>query len=74
MLEGVARAAAAQPTGINRQTLRDWVHRYNADGLATLVDRPGGFGPKRRHSREQEAEVAEMARRVWRCLICGPTS
>jgi len=25
---------------MDRQTLRDWVHRYNADGLAGLADRP----------------------------------
>jgi len=26
---------------MDRQTLRDWVHRYNADGLAGLADGPG---------------------------------
>src|SRR3712207_8121827 len=26
--------------GIDRQTLRDWVHRYNAEGVAGLRDRP----------------------------------
>ena len=25
---------------MDRQTLRDWVHRYNAEGLAGLFDRP----------------------------------
>ena len=25
---------------MQRQTLRDWVHRYNADGIAGLLDRP----------------------------------
>lgn len=25
---------------MQRQTLRDWVHRYNAEGIAGLVDRP----------------------------------
>ena len=25
--------------GMDRQTLRDWVHRYNADGIAGLADR-----------------------------------
>jgi transposase len=25
---------------MDRQTLRDWVHRYNAEGLAGLADRP----------------------------------
>lgn len=42
---------------------RDWVHRYNAEGLAGLSDRRGAVGPKRRLSPEQEAEVAEWVRR-----------
>jgi putative transposase len=25
---------------MDRQTLRDWVHRYNAEGIAGLCDRP----------------------------------
>ena len=39
VLEGSSREAAARHTGMDRQTLRDWVHRYNAEGLAGLVDR-----------------------------------
>jgi transposase len=30
---------------MDRQTLRDWVHRYNADGLAGLRDAPRGGRP-----------------------------
>lgn len=40
VLEGRSRVEAAQSCGMDRQTLRDWVHRYNAEGLAGLVDRP----------------------------------
>ena len=39
VLEGVDRATAAETCGMDRQTLRDWVHRYNAEGLAGLVNR-----------------------------------
>ena len=39
ILEGVDRATAAETCGMDRQTLRDWVHRYNADGLFGLVNR-----------------------------------
>ena len=39
VLEGVDRARAAEACGMDRQTLRDWVHRYNAEGLAGLSDR-----------------------------------
>ena len=33
VLEGVDRETAARSCGMERQTLRDWVHRYNAEGL-----------------------------------------
>ena len=62
VLEGQSRAAAARAAGMDRQTLRDWVIRYNAEGLSGLSDRHGG-GPQRRLSPEQEAELAEMVRR-----------
>jgi transposase len=36
VLEGGSREAAARAAGMDRQTLRDWVHRYNEEGLAEL--------------------------------------
>lgn len=62
VMEGQSRAAAAQAAGTDRQTLRDWVIRYNAEGLAGLQNRHGG-GARRRLSPEQESELAEMVRR-----------
>ena len=56
-LEGVDRRTAAQTCGMDRQTLRDWVHRYNEEGLAGLRDRRRP-GPKPRLTPEQEAELA----------------
>jgi transposase len=41
ILEGHSRTYAAEVNGMDRQTLRDWVHRYNADGLAGLVSKVG---------------------------------
>ena len=32
VLEGRPRTEAAEQNGMDRQTLRDWVHRYNAAG------------------------------------------
>ena len=32
VLEGVDRTRAAQSCGMDRQILRDWVHRYNTNG------------------------------------------
>jgi transposase len=40
VLEGRSRTEAAELNGMDRQTLRDWVHRYNADGVAGLKSRP----------------------------------
>jgi transposase len=40
ILEGTSRATAAARCGMDRQTLRDWVHRYNAAGIAGLSDAP----------------------------------
>ncbi len=39
VIEGGSREEAARHAGMGRQTLRDWVHRYNAEGLAGLCDR-----------------------------------
>jgi transposase len=77
VLEGHSRTVAAESCGMDRQTLRDWVHRYNAEGLAGLADRPRRCGPQPRLSPEQEATVAgwveagpDLARDGvvrWRC-------
>ena len=40
VLDGINRTDAARIGGMDRQTLRDWVHRYNAEGVAGLRDRP----------------------------------
>jgi transposase len=61
VLEGQPRAVAARFCGMDRQTLCDWVHRYNAEGLAGLPDRHGG-GPARKLSAEQEAQVSAWVR------------
>jgi transposase len=78
VLEGRSREDAAAACGMDRQTLRDWVHRYNADGLAGLADLPRRNGPKPRLSPEQEARVAEWVEQGpelerdgvvrWRCV------
>ena len=40
VLEGSNRTEAARLCGMDRQTLRDWVHRYNEEGVEGLRDRP----------------------------------
>src|SRR4051794_28895858 len=62
VLEGASREAAARAAGMDRQTLRDWVHRYNEEGLAGLGDRPRS-GRKPRLTPQQEAELATAVER-----------
>jgi len=57
VLEGASRRTAAESCGMDRQTLRDWVHRYNAEGIEGLINRGGG-GVKPRLTREQMAQVS----------------
>lgn len=64
VFEGVDRTRAAESCGMDRQTLRDWVHRYNAEGLAGLSDRWKGV----RVPRLGPAQMAELA--AW--VEAGP--
>jgi len=61
VLEGADRKTAAETCGMDRQTLRDWVHRYNAEGLEGLSNRRSP-GPSPRLSPAQKAELARMVR------------
>ncbi len=55
ILEGHSRTDAATVCGMDRQTLRDWVHRYNAEGLAGLSDRPLPGAPSLLTAEQQQA-------------------
>jgi transposase len=47
VLEGTSRLDAARQTGMDRQTLRDWVLRYNKHGVDGLTSRkPPCAAPK----------------------------
>ena len=59
VLEGKSRREAAESCGMDRQTLRDWVIRYNKGGPAGLSDRRPP-GPSCRLSPEQMAELSEI--------------
>lgn len=61
VLAGRSRPEAAQACGMDRQTLRDWVHRYNEEGLAGLSDRRAP-GPTPRLTAAQKAEVGQWVR------------
>src|SRR5277367_5926047 len=57
--EGMDRGSAAKIGGMDRQTLRDWVHRFNASGPEGLIDNRME-GPKPRLSEEQLAQFAKI--------------
>jgi transposase len=57
--DGMDRGGAAKIGGMDRQTLRDWVHRFNASGPQGLIDN-WTEGPKPRLSAEQLAQFAQI--------------
>jgi transposase len=78
VLEGCSREASAEACAMDRQTLRDWVHRYNELGLEGLFDQPRRNGPRPRLSVEQRTRVADWVEQGpdlerdgvvrWRCI------
>ena len=81
VLEGASRFDAARQAGMDRQTLRDWVHRYNTAGTDGVASRkPPGASPKLTAAQMAELravviagpdpEVHKVIR--WRCVdLCG---
>ena len=59
ILDGMSRTEAARIGGMDRQTLRDWVHRFNERGPDGLKD-TWSKGPPPRLSIEQRAELAHV--------------
>jgi transposase len=57
--DGMSRADAAKVGGMDRQTLRDWAHRFNAEGPEGLTDRPRAGRPRRLTEAQME-ELAEI--------------
>ena len=56
VLNGMSRTEAAMIGGMDRQTLRDWVHRFNTAGPDGLLDN-WASGPTARLSAAQKAEL-----------------
>ena len=77
LLEGKSRTEAARWSGMQRRTLRDWVHRYSTEGIAGLKSRLSP-GPAPLLTAQQMAELKELVvggpdpeqGRVvrWRCV------
>jgi transposase len=64
ILDGASRLEAARQTGMDCQTLRDWVHRYNESGVDGLVDRSAP-GPTPKLTTAQMAELRSL-------VVAGP--
>ena len=65
-LAGMSREDAARSAGMDRQTLRDWVIRYNAYGLDGLADQWGEGRPPKL-SPEERVELVAI-------VLAGPKS
>ena len=59
VLEGLPRSQAAALNGMDRQTLSDWVHRYNAEGIEGLKSRKSP-GREPFLTEEQKAELRAL--------------
>ena len=63
ILEGHRREEAASLAGMDRQTLRDWVHRYNAAGVPGLRTIRAGGHPAGLND-DQMAELRALVLKV----------
>ena len=57
--DGLSRTNAAAIGLMDRQTLRDWVHRFNEQGPEGLIDRKS-TGPKSKLTAQQRATLKEI--------------
>jgi transposase len=64
VLDGSSREAAARQAGMDRQTLRDWVHRYNERGADGLISRSAP-GPASKLTAAQMEELRAL-------VLAGP--
>ena len=59
--DGLAVPAIAAETGRHENTVRRWLHRFNAAGIHGLGDRPGA-GRRRRITEAQRSAIIALAR------------
>jgi transposase len=76
-LEGASREVAATAAGMTRQTLRDWVIRFNERGIEGLQDKPkSGRPPRLKEPQlleldalvEKGSDIGENGVVRWRCV------
>jgi transposase len=59
VVDGASRAAAAKIGGMDRQMLRDWVHRFNEGGPEGLINHRAP-GAAAKLSAAQKAQLAAL--------------
>ncbi len=77
VVDGMSREEAAEIGAMDRQTLRDWVHRFNANGPAGLINGKAP-DPRPKLSPEQKQELKRIVETPpdpikdgvvrWRCV------
>src|SRR5262249_19552101 len=75
--DGMSRTEAARIGGMDRQTLRDWVHAYNERGIDGLINATSPGRPSKL-SADQKAEIKALVEQGpnletdgvvrWRCI------
>ena len=71
VLEGHSRTAAAAQSGMDRQTLCDWVHRYNEGGVAAIIMPGVNTEAMNEHLNETNCHVANSAHALLVCDGAG---
>src|SRR5215211_7725732 len=82
VLDGMSRADAARIGGMDRQTLRDWVHRFNERAQGQLVERPpaaplggtAGSSPRSLKPARSAPCMESCAGAGWTCSRSWPSA
>jgi len=79
VLDGNSRAESAKIGGMDRQTLRDWVIRFNEQGWDGLVNRPSPGGAEQADRRAQVVSFSDCGGRpdpggAWRGALASVRS
>ncbi len=75
ILDGTDRKTAAENCGMDRQTLRDWVHRYNDAGIEGLSNRRSP-GRSRQVPMPCSSSTVQAGtdQQNWKCQTTSPCS
>lgn len=72
LVMGYTAPKAAPVVGLKERQVRNWVHRFQAEGLAGLRDRPRPGQPKHLPTEKEEAFKAHIRRPARGRILRGP--